>query len=123
MKFKIDENLPVEVAQLLRKHAFDAHTVLAESLGGQSDSVIAEVCQHEHRILVTFDTDFCDMRSYPPKEYDGLVVLRLDRHDKHHVLNILQRLIGLFTRESLQGRLWIVEENKLRIRGMNRRRA
>lgn len=117
MKFKIDENLPVEVALLLRNHTLDADTVLEEGLGGQPDSAIAAVCKDESRILVTLDTDFCDMRTYPPKSYHGLVVLRLDRHDKSHVLGIMQRLIGLFTGENLYGRLWIVEENKLRIRG------
>lgn len=117
MKFKIDENLPVGAARLLREHAFDADTVLEESLGGQPDSVIAAACQREYRILVTLDTDFCDMRRYPPSNFQGLVVLRLDRHDKAHVLGVLQRLIGLFTKENLQGRLWIVEESRLRIRG------
>ena len=117
MRFKIDENLPVDVARLLREHTFDAHTVSEEGLGGQPDDAIAVVCQQESRILVTLDTDFCDMRCYPPKNYDGLVVLRLERHDKLHVLSVMQRLIGMFTRENLKGRLWIVEENKLRIRG------
>lgn len=102
---------------MLRDCNFDADTVLEEKLGGQPDEVIAAVCQQERRILLTLDTDFCDMRRYPPQSYDGLVVLRLDRHDKLHVLSIVQRLTSLFTRENLKGRLWIVEENKLRIRG------
>lgn len=44
MKFKIDENLPVEVAQLLRDH-LDAGTVLEKGLGGQPDSAIVAVYQ------------------------------------------------------------------------------
>ena len=34
MKFKIDENLPVEAAELLRDAGHDAHTVGEESLTG-----------------------------------------------------------------------------------------
>jgi len=37
MKFKIDENLPVEVAELLRQSGYDALTVLDQQLGGEAD--------------------------------------------------------------------------------------
>ena len=47
MKFKIDENLPVEVAARLRKEKYDAATVMEEDLGGQSDADIASICQRE----------------------------------------------------------------------------
>lgn len=39
MKFKIDENLPVEVAELLRQAEHDAVTVLEQHLGGKADYV------------------------------------------------------------------------------------
>jgi hypothetical protein len=34
MKFKIDENLPVEIAALLQEAGYDATTVLDQELGG-----------------------------------------------------------------------------------------
>ena len=34
MKFKIDENLPVEVAELLREAGHDAATAIEQQLGG-----------------------------------------------------------------------------------------
>lgn len=34
MKFKLDENLPIEAAKLLVASGYDAHTVLQEGLGG-----------------------------------------------------------------------------------------
>jgi hypothetical protein len=37
--------------------------------------------------LVTLDTDFCDIRKYSPQDYHGLIVLRLKRQDKPHVLS------------------------------------
>ena len=45
MKFKIDENLPVEVADLLRRSDHDAATVLEEELGGSADFDIALICR------------------------------------------------------------------------------
>lgn len=63
MEFKVDENLPTEVADLLRQVGYDAVTVLEEHLGGASDSDIVSVCQKEGRILITLDTDFADIRA------------------------------------------------------------
>lgn len=88
MKFKIDENLPVEVASMLREAGYDAMTVVDQGLGGHVDSNIAEVCKSEGRALVTLDLDFSNVQVYPPEEYSGLVVLRVRQQDKPHVLGV-----------------------------------
>ena len=116
MRFKIDENLPSEVAELLREVAYDAITVGEQHLAGSDDSDIASVCQQEKRALVTLDTDFADIRAYPPEEFPGLIVLRLRWQDKPHILQVLRRLVPTFSREPLEHCLWIVEEDRVRIR-------
>jgi predicted nuclease of predicted toxin-antitoxin system len=116
MKFKIDENLPVEIAQLLQESGYDAATVLEQQLGGKPDGNIAQICQQEDRIIVTLDLDFADIRTYPPSEYAGMIVFRLSQQDKFHVLNICQRMLAVFKRETPQQKLWIVEDNRIRIR-------
>lgn len=117
MRFKIDENLPVEVAELLRSEGHDALTVFDESLVGEEDQRIIEVCEDEERALVTMDMDFSDVRSYPPQDYYGLIVLRLHRQDKPHVLGAIKTAMALFKNEQIEKRLWIVEEGRIRIRG------
>ena len=82
MRFKVDENLPIEVAQMLRQAGREAATVLEQHLGGSEDAQLAPLCQLESRILVTLDMDFSDIRNYPPAEFPGLVVLRLRQQDK-----------------------------------------
>ena len=101
MKFKIDENLPVDVAELLRQEDHDATTVLEEDLGGGADADIASICQRERRALITLDTDLADIRAYPPEQFSGLIVLRLKRQDKPSVMQILRRLMPAFSREPL----------------------
>jgi predicted nuclease of predicted toxin-antitoxin system len=44
MVFKVDENLPVEIADLLRQAGYDAVTVFDQHLEGSTDSDIASVC-------------------------------------------------------------------------------
>ena len=85
MKFKIDENLPEEVADLLQEAGFETATVLGQRLTGASDAALARACGQEAYALITLDTDFGDIRTYPPREYLGLIVLRLRQQDKAHV--------------------------------------
>jgi len=82
VRFKIDENLPIDIADLLRSAGHDALTVFDQQLIGEDDNRILHICQNEERALITLDLDFSDVRSYPPLEYFGLVVLRLHRQDK-----------------------------------------
>ena len=103
MLFKIDENLPVEVAE----------TVHSERVTGVSDQQLSEICQQENRILMTLDIGFANIRTYPPQDFPGLVVIRSKRQDKPSILN---KVMVAFEQEELVGKLWIVEENRIRIR-------
>jgi predicted nuclease of predicted toxin-antitoxin system len=115
--FKVDENLPVEVGELLRQAGFDALTVLDQNLGGRPDTEVAAVCRSEGRALLTFDLDFADTTRYPPVSYAGVIVLRLTRQDKAHVVNVVTALVPhLVDEAALRGRLWIVEETRIRVR-------
>ncbi len=117
MKFKIDENLPVELAELLNAAGHDASTVFLQQLSGQPDVRIAQVCRMEERTIVTLDIGFSDIRTYPPADFNGIIVLRLKAQDKKHAIEVFQRLIPMFSESEIHGKLWIVDEQKIRIRG------
>ncbi|HEX3128020.1 MAG TPA: DUF5615 family PIN-like protein [Thermoanaerobaculia bacterium] len=116
MKFKIDENMPKEVAEMLRSAGHDAVSVLDQDLGGWADPGIAEVCRSEGRVVVTLDVGFADMRSFPPQDYAGLIVLRLKRQDKPSILKAFSRAMRLLPLEPVAQALWIVEKDRVRIR-------
>ena len=116
MKFKIDENLPIDAAQYLIDEGHDAHTVYDEDLGGAKDEVIARKVKREKRILVTGDLDFSDIRIYPPAFYYGIIVLRLSRQDKKSILAAVQTFLPVLDQEPIEAKLWIVEDKKIRIR-------
>ena len=117
MRFKIDENLPAEVAQRLVATSHDAPTILDQNMSGRPDQDDATICRDEQRALITLDTDFGDIRAYPPDHYFGLVVLRPTRQDKATILSLLDRIVPLFQVEPLEKHLWIVDESSVRIRG------
>ena len=116
MRFKTDENLPVEAAERLRAAGYDALSVVEQSMGGEQDWTLAAICQQESRILLTLDLDFADIRAYPPAEYPGLIVFRLSQQDKASVLALLERLLIAFGQETPEHRLWVVEEQRIRVR-------
>jgi predicted nuclease of predicted toxin-antitoxin system len=117
MQFKTDENVPIEIAVLLSASGHNAKTATDQGLRGASDPVLFVTCKEEHRVLVTLDSDFGDIRVYPYDESPGIIVLRLRNQGKSHVMSIFHRLLPLIDREPLRERLWIVEESKVRIRG------
>lgn len=116
MRCKIDENLPAEAADLLRAGGHECHTVFDEQLGGEVDARVYDRCRREGRVLLTLDLDFSDIRSYPPHESPGIVVLRLAEPDRDRVLRLVRQVLMAFDRDAVAQSLWIVEENRIRIR-------
>jgi predicted nuclease of predicted toxin-antitoxin system len=116
LKFKIDENLPVEYQTLLRAAGFEAETLDDEGLGSADDGVISDRVRAERRALLTLDLGFADIRAYPPQEYSGLIVFRSKAQDKIMLLSLLRRLIPVLRQRSPEGQLWIVESDRIRFR-------
>ena len=116
MRFKLDENIPLELQRLFQEAGHDAVTVLDKGMLGASDSDIASVCLAEDRILVTQDKDFADIKTYPPMEYPGFVVLRLAKQGREELLSVGARVMGTLTETFSRGQLWVVENSRIRIR-------
>jgi predicted nuclease of predicted toxin-antitoxin system len=116
MRFKLDENMPLGAAELLTQAGHDALTIHDQQLVGEPDPRVVAVCRAEQRALVTLDLDFSDIRTYPPGDHVGIIVLRPRTQGRQAVLNLVARLVPLLTTEPLAGTLWILDESNLRIR-------
>jgi len=116
MRFKADENLPIQIAELLRQQGHEALTVGEQSLAGVADPAVAAVCQVEKRAIITLDLDFSDIRGYPPENYAGIIVLRPVLQTIPALERVMARVVALFGQETLEGCLWIVDDHRVRIR-------
>ena len=116
MKIKLDENMPVALANLLRNSGHDSVTVPEEGPSGIDDPELLETAVSERRILITFDSDFCDIRQYPIGTHAGIVVFRLTDQRWSQLKEPSQRLIDSGILERLHGGLAIVDETRIRIR-------
>ena len=117
MRIKTDENIHADVAAMLCVAGHDVSTVPAQGLGGQKDGVIGGACSREKRALITQDLHFANVLNYPPGQYAGLIVLRLRRQDAANQVAAVGRLMPHLSPELLAGRLWIVDEQRIRVHG------
>lgn len=120
MRAKLDENLPTEAVDLLRRFGWDCDTVHDEGLSGAEDVALAAACKTEGRVLFTLDLDFADLRAYPPDAYPGIVVLRPAAPGRDKVLALIARALPTLATSWLDHCLWIVEPTRLRVRGARR---
>lgn len=85
-------------------------------MGGRPDHEVYEAAQGEDRIPVTFDLDFCDIRAYPPASHVGIWILRPRTQSIANASALLQRALSVLESEPVQGRIWIIEPERVRIR-------
>jgi predicted nuclease of predicted toxin-antitoxin system len=116
MKFKLDENLPLQIAAEIRARMHDVETVGEEDLTGRLDVDIWQAAQREGRILITQDLDFSDTRKFQPGTHHGIVLIRLQSPSRR---NLIIRTTELFEAENVSG--WagcfvVVTERKIRVK-------
>jgi len=116
MKFKLDENLPIQAQQDLLQAGFDSHSVFDENIQGIDDDSLIEIASKENRILITLDLDFSNITHYPPDKYNGIIVLRPKDQDIKSISLLLKKTILLMSSERIEKGLWIVDNNKVRMK-------
>ncbi len=116
MKVKLDENLDVRLVDILAEQGVDARTVYSQNLSGAPDEDIYLVCRTEKRALITCDLDFSNPLRFPPANTSGIVVLRPRLATLPNLKTLLlQALPTLRKTGCLDGKLWIIELNRIRV--------
>jgi predicted nuclease of predicted toxin-antitoxin system len=114
VRLKLDENLGHRGAELFRQTGHDVVTV-PEQVCGAPDRDLIKICRAEHRAIVTLDMDFGNPLIFRPGDYFGIAVLRLPPRPSHDdLLDTIRTLIGGLARETIEGRLWIVQRGRIR---------
>lgn len=116
MKIKLDENMPHALAVLLRAAGHDVETVPDENLSGAEDSIVLRCATEEDRVLMTFDLDFADIRSYPLGQHAGIVVFRIPDRRWAVLKEPAERLIASGRLDQISYGLAIVDDKRIRMR-------
>ena len=116
MKFKIDENLPHEIAGDLRAAGHEADTVVDEGMTGAPDSAILSLVQAEGRALLKMDKGIADIRLYPPHLYAGIILFRPAVTGRDATLAFVRQHLPALLQSNLNGHLYVVSEIGIRVR-------
>jgi predicted nuclease of predicted toxin-antitoxin system len=116
VKLKLDENLGGSARDELVQAGLDVATVPGQSLASATDESLIEACRAEGRALVTLDLDFANPLRFPPDRCPGIAVLRPPPQiSAAALLALVRTLAAALAKESLAGRLWIVEIGRIRV--------
>lgn len=118
MNFLLDANMPRSALSALANAGHDALHVRDIGLGDASDEEIDRFAQAKSRVLVTRDTDFCDIRNYPPETSPGRLILRVpDTSTASDIASVICRfLLKSDLVNQLPGHLAILDGNRARFR-------
>jgi len=118
MKFRfiVDEDLPIALAEMLKRKGHWAEHVCHAGLRGADDLTVFKHAQLQKAILITADKGFSDIRRFPIGSHYGIIVLRLKRRKRIEILQRFCQVLSQLKGRSLQGRLIVVTDNKIRIR-------
>jgi hypothetical protein len=115
MKIKLDQNLSIHLREVLAALNHDVDTVFDEGLTGVDDGAVLQAASLRDRILFTLDTDFLNLKVYPPSTHSGIVVFRPPRQG---ALTLTKFVKAFVISNDLRGhhkRTTIVERRRIRV--------
>jgi predicted nuclease of predicted toxin-antitoxin system len=115
MKFKLDECVDARLAVNLKQAGYEAVTTQQQGLHGIEDERLYHLCKNEGYILVTLDIHFSNPLNFDARYTPGIVVLRGPNDLFATTGKLVETLAEALKREKPEGRLWIVELERIRI--------
>jgi predicted nuclease of predicted toxin-antitoxin system len=116
VQFIIDANLPRTLCELCRELGHEAVHARDVGLSDSPDDAIAAFAREHELAILTTDFDFSDIRKFPPRAHHGIVVFALPRRPNRQKIHAFIRKFLVDLSEAPQGRLLIVDEERIRIR-------
>jgi predicted nuclease of predicted toxin-antitoxin system len=116
VKFKIDENLPDELADLLRSLGYEADTVGDEDLTGSADAAVIAAAHLEERIVLTLDKGIANIVRFPNQVHSGIVLFRPGSLDRKAVLRFIRERLETLLRLDLARKVTVVTDERIRVR-------
>lgn len=112
-----DQNIRVDTVEFLRSLNHDAISARDLNLSRASDSAILAEAIKQERIVLTFNSDFGDIRYFPPETHCGVIRLRIYPQDTFSINNILKHVLTVLSPDMIRGKIAVVDRRRIRLRG------
>jgi len=114
----LDQNIPEEIARWLRGKfpAWRVTHVKDIKLDGRPDPEIFRWAQANRAVVISYDEDFADTRSFPLGTHHGIVRLRVWPTTVEMTQLAIERLLTQVSESDLHGSLVIIDREKIRLR-------
>ena len=114
MKIKLDHNLSRHLRDKLNNYGHDVDTAFDEGLTRTTDKELLREASKQGRILFTLDTDFLNLKIYPPKLHSGVIVFRPTRQGALAISKIVESFIRRADLRKYRNRTSLVERTRIR---------
>lgn len=104
IRYYLDENLPVAVADQLQRRGIDAVTVRDLGLLGRSDIDHLALARSSGRVLCTHDADYLEL-AREEETHGGIVFGQQQIHGVGSWVNFLELVYNVYSAEEMAGRI------------------
>lgn len=119
LRFFLDQCVPYAVMEMLQNAGYKLAMVKDHIPIDSPDPIVIAQAQALNAILLTLNGDFADIINYPPANYRGIIALQLKNSPKA-IPAIMMRLLTYLSEHSepehYQGKLFLIEPHRIRIR-------
>ena len=114
----LDQNVPRVIKHWLRvrRTRWTIYHTSDVALSGRPDEEIFAWAQQRHAVIITFDEDFADQRTFPIGFHAGIIRLRVWPTSIEETEDALERLLADVPDTELAGALVIIDREVIRVR-------
>ena len=114
MKFLLDDNIDVRLADVLREQGHDDTAIARDYPHSLDDPDVLAIAQREDRILITNDTDFGELVVRERRPHAGVILFRVRPATFTHQRDRLAQVLADHADDL--GHFLVVESTRVRVR-------
>jgi len=116
MKFLLDANIPYSAREIFGENHNALH-VRDLNLQNASDKEIIDWAKQNKAALISRDFDFANILNFPPKDYSGIIILKIPSfYTAFEIKRVLRNFIEEINSSLIPKSTIIVEETRFRIK-------
>lgn len=105
MKFLVDENVSLAVAERLRHLGHEAEAVIESDLHSASDRQIFQMAVESDSILITRDHHFTNSLLFPADQTKGIIYIRQGNLQSDGEADLIEKTVNELPSKKIEGKL------------------